>query len=236
VLKEGDTNIVTNILLPIASTSSEIHVYADRDMIAQEEVRIAVEQRVLGVVPNFYSTYDWHSAPLGAKQKYHLAFRAVTDPMAFLSYGSIAAIEQAQNTFPGYGQGMEGYAKRYGAVFADDVIARMTGSAIYPSLFHQDPRYFYKGTGSAKSRVFYAISQAVMCRGDNGSQQFNYSYILGSLTAGALSNFYHPQSDRGLSLTFTNTLIGIGAHAGNDIMREFVFKGITTRGKGDPVP
>ncbi len=236
VLKDGDARIVPNVMLPIASTSTEIHVYANRDTIAQEEVNIAVDQRVLGVLPNFYSVYDWHASPLGAKQKFELAFHASTDPVAFAGYGFVAAIEQAQNTFPGYGQGMAGYGKRYGAAFANDFIGRMTGSAIYPSLFHQDPRYFYKGTGSTKSRVLYAISQAVLCRGDNGHQEINFSHILGSLTAGALSNLYFPQSERGVSLTFTNTLVGTAGNALNNIVREFVLKGITTRGKGNPAP
>ena len=94
------------------------------------------------------------------RQKFDLAFHSITDPVEFVGTGIIAGAEQATDTFPGYGQGAEGYAKRYGAAYADDVLGRVIGSAILPSLIHQDPRYFYKGSGSVRSRAFYAMSRA----------------------------------------------------------------------------
>ena len=124
-----------------------------------------------------------------------------------------AAAEQWQNTFPGYGQGAQGYAKRYGAAYADEAISRMIGSAILPSLLHQDPRYFYRGSGSKKSRALYAISAAVICRGDNGRMQPNYSYVAGAFAAGGISNLYHPAGDRGAGLTIANGFLNVGAHA-----------------------
>ncbi len=86
----------------------------------------------------------WDAAPLTSKLKFNLALRSSTDPVAFLLAGGVAGVEQAHNTFPGYGSGPGGYAKRYGAAYADNVIGRMIGSAILPSLFHQDPRYSIK--------------------------------------------------------------------------------------------
>ena len=98
-------------------------------------------------------------------------------------------------------------AKRYGAGYADIVTGTFIGSAILPSLLKQDPRYFYKGTGSTRSRILYAIANSVICKGDNGRWQANYSSILGSLAAGGISNLYYPAQDRnGAGLTFENAL------------------------------
>jgi hypothetical protein len=230
-LKNGESHIISDIVLPIATQQSEVRVYANKDEIAQEEVTIALQQRVLGVFPNFYSAYDWNAPALPAKQKYNLVAHSIFDPVSFLVIGMQAGAEQAQNTYPSYGQGMEGYGKRYGAAFTTEAVSHMMGRAVYPALFHQDPRYFYKGTGSVKSRAFYAIAEGFMCRGDNGKQQFNYSRLLGSLTAGAVSNLYYPANDRGVSLTFTNAALSIAGNAAGNLVREFVLKGFTSHSK-----
>jgi hypothetical protein len=112
---------------------------------------------------------------------------------------------------------------------ADEALSRMIGSAILPSLLHQDPRYFYRGSGSKKSRAFYAISSAVICRGDNGRLQPNYSYVLGSFAAGGISNLYHPASDRGVGLTIGNGFLNVAAHALDNLGREFVFRKLTPK-------
>jgi hypothetical protein len=138
-------------------------------------------------------------------------------------------VQQAQNHFSGYGQGAEGYAKRYGASYADLVTNTFIGGAILPSLLKQDPRYFYKGTGSVKSRALYAIANAVICKGDNGKWQANYSAILGSIAAGGISNLYYPANDRGAGLTFENAAIGIGATAAANLLQEFVIRKLTPR-------
>jgi hypothetical protein len=91
----------------------------------------------------------------------------------------------------------------------------------------QDPRYFYKGTGTKRSRLMYAIANSVICKGDNGRWEANYSSILGSLAAGGISNLYYPEADRGAGLTFENTLIGIGTTAAANILQEFVIKKLT---------
>lgn len=233
-LHDGDMRIVSGVILPVATAASSVTVFADKEEIAEEQVQIAVQQRVLGVFPNFYSSYDWAAPPMGPKQKFKLALRSVTDPMAFVGAGAIAGVQQYYNAFPGYGGGIEGYAKRYGAAYANDVASRMLSSAIFASVFHQDPRYFYKGTGSVASRTLYAVSTAVIARTDAGKWRPNYADVLGTFAAGALSNLYYPDSSRGLSLTLVNGLVEIAGHAGTSVLREFVLKGITSHPGGKP--
>ena len=120
------------------------------------------------------------------------------------------------------------------AAYADNVIGRMVGSAMLPSLFHQDPRYFYKGTGSFPSRTMYAISSAVITRDDSGRTRPNYSHVLGVFAAAALSNLYYPKASRGLTLTLVNGAVETAGNAGSNIAREFILKGITTHAGGKP--
>jgi len=138
-----------------------------------------------------------------------------------------SGIQQAQNTFNGYGQGAQGYGKRFGASYADFVTGTFLGGAIFPSLLKQDPRYFYKGTGSWRSRLAYALANAVICKRDNGRWETNYSNILGSLAAGGISNAYYPDKNRGVALTFENTVLGIGASAAANVFQEFVVSKLT---------
>jgi hypothetical protein len=140
----------------------------------------------------------------------------------------IAGAEQYKDIFPAYGGGIEGYGKRYGAAFANHVSGILLGRAVYPAIFHQDPRYFYKGRGSIRSRALYAICAAVIARGDDGRWKPNYSRVLGSFSAAAISNLYYPASDRGASLVVLNGLAGTGADAVSNLIREFVLKRITS--------
>ena len=160
----------------------------------------------------------------------------MVDPITFGISGAIAGLQQAQNTFSGYGQGAGGYARRYGAAYGDTVTSTLIGSAILPSLLKQDPRYFYKGTGSKRSRLLYAIANSVICKGDNGHWQANYSAIIGGLAAGGISNLYYPAKDReGAELTIENALIGIGATAAANVLQEFVIrKFMSNVPKSDP--
>jgi hypothetical protein len=181
----------------------------------------------MGVVPNFYVTYNHAAVPLRPKQKFELAWKEIIDPLSFGVTAAVAGIEQGTNAFGGYGQGAQGYGKRYGAAYADFVASTFIGSAILPSLLKQDPRYFYKGTGSKRSRFAYAIANAVICKGDNGHWQANYSGILGSLAAGGISNLYYPATDRDARVTFENTLVAIAGSAANNLLQEFVIRKLT---------
>jgi hypothetical protein len=186
---------------------------------------------VLGVIPNFYVSYVPGAVPLTTKQKFEIAWKTVIDPVTLVVLvGGAAGVEQAENHFSGYGQGAQGYAKRYGAGYADTITGTFIGGAILPSLLKQDPRYFYKGTGSTPSRILYAVANAVICKGDNGHWQTNYSNILGSLASGGISNIYYPAADRnGAGLTFENAAIGIGATAVTNLLQEFVIRKLTPK-------
>ena len=228
VLQPGENYTIPQITLAVAENIVDVEVTLSQQQIAQDQIKVEEKQRLLGVFPNFYVSYDPKAVPLTAKQKFELAWKATTDPVSFAVTGAIAGIEQADNAFSGYGQGAQGYAKRYGAAYADQVSGTFIGSAILPSLLKQDPRYFVKGTGSAKSRVLYAMANAVICKGDNGHWQPNYSFIIGDLSAGAISNLYYPAKNRnGAALTFENTAIVIGAGAIGNIFQEFFLRKLT---------
>ncbi len=225
------TVLVPAITLAFTAASTSITVTGDKEELSVQQVQIAESQRVLGVIPNFYSSYDWNAPPMLARQKYHLAFRSLFDPISFLEVAGIAGAEQYQNIFPAYGSGFEGYAKRYGAAFANHASGDILGRAVYPAIFHQDPRYFYMGKGTVEKRALYAMSTAFVARGDDGRWRPNYSSILGDFSAAALSNLYYPKSDRGASLVLYNGLADIGANAVGNVIREFFLKDITSRRK-----
>ena len=229
-LQADEFRIVPQIVLAVAAASSAVTVMGDKEEIAEEQVHIAVQQRVLKVFPNFYSTYDWNAPPMGTKQKFQLAFRAMIDPMAFAGAAGVAGAEQYYNIFPSYGGGIQGYAKRYGAAYANDFSGRMFSSAIFPSIFHQDPRYFYRGSGThPQAGRSMQCPRPFIARGDNGRWQPNYSEILGNFAAGALSNLYYPSDSRGVTLTIGNALIETAGRAGTNLVREFVLRGITSK-------
>ena len=228
VLQLGESHVVPQIALAVATAVTEVRVGPSWTKVAEEQIKEQEKQRVLGVIPNFYVTYIPNAVPLNSKQKFELAWKFTLDPVSFAMVGAVAGIEQAANQFGGYGQGAEGYGKRYGASFADAAIGNFIGGAILPSVLKQDPRYFYKGTGSKRSRFMYAIATAVICKGDNGHWQPNYSSILGNLAAGGISNLYYPSNDRnGVGLTFESALIGIGTGAATNLLQEFLIRKLT---------
>lgn len=227
-LKSGESLIVPAIQLTVTGGVTSVTVVGDPAVLSEEQVRIAVQQRIGGVIPNFYSSYDWNAPPMLAKQKFQLSLRSILDPVSFLTVAGVAGAEQYQNVFPAYGSGLEGYGKRYGAAFANHVSGTLLSRAVYPALFHEDPRYFYKGKGSVMSRALYAMSAAVMARSDSGRWIPNYANVLGNFSAGAISNAYYPAADRGVSLTLLNGLAETGADAASNLIREFVLKGMTS--------
>jgi carboxypeptidase family protein len=230
VLHAGESYEAQAIVLPLSTATSDVLVTASSQQIAQAQVIEEEKQRVLGLIPNFYIAYTPDAAPLNARQKFDLAWKSSTDPITFLTAGAFAGIEQADNTLSGYGQGAQGYAKRFGANYANTFIGSMIGGAILPSLLKQDPRYFYKGTGSIRSRALYAIANDVVCKGDNGHWQANYSGIIGGLAAGGISNLYYPASSRqGATLTFDNALLGIAGGAVENLLQEFLIRRLTPR-------
>jgi hypothetical protein len=235
ILHPGESLELADTALPVASATTEVQVRVTNNEIAEEQLKVQETQRVLGVIPNFYVTYNPDALPLSSKQKFELAWKTSVDPVTLGASAVIAGVEQANNSYRGYGQGTQGYAKRYGASFTDSFVGVMVGGAILPALLKQDPRYFYKGTGSKRSRVLYALANAVICKGDNGRWQPDYSGILGSLASGGISNLYYPASSRnGAWLTFENTFIGIGGSGIGNIFQEFVVRKLTPHSRGNP--
>ena len=200
------------------------------EQIATEQVKIEEQQRVFGIIPNFYVVYDHNAEPLTTKLKFKLAFKTATDPVT-IRRSSCVCRHQPGGGLPNYGQGWEAYGKRVGAAAADGFSDIMIGGAILPSLLHQDPRYFYQGTGTNKSRALHALSSPFVCRGDNGRLQPNYSSLGGDLATAALSNAYYPASNRGAGMVFENFLISTGERMVNTLVQEFILGKLTSRAK-----
>ena len=242
-LKAGERYDFPETALPIATASQTVNVVMTQEMIAEQEIADETKQRVLGIFPNFYTSYEWNAAPLNAKQKFKVAFKATTDPLIFVTTAVVAGVQQARGTYPEYDDGAAGYGERYGAQYGNAVIGRFIGAAILPSIFHQDPRYFYMGAPSTTGQRFrHAVAFSVTARSDHGHDGHlmpNYSHILGNFIAGYISRSYHPGSNNGFGLAVDNALIGIGGAAVQGLTREFLFRGISSHtpkyAKGKPV-
>jgi hypothetical protein len=230
VVAPGSTATLPPIRLTLAVAGVGVDVTPATVEVAERQIREQERQRVLGILPNFRVSYVPDAAPLNPRQKFHLTWKSIADPTRFASVGIGAGIQYARNDFSEFGTGFEGYAKRYAALYGTIVTGSMISNVVLPTVFKQDPRYFYKGIGSTGSRVGYALSRAVVRRGDNGKPQPDYSRILGSLSAAAISNFYYPpEHRRDAQLMLTNSAIGIGGAAVGNLMQEFVMKRFTTR-------
>jgi hypothetical protein len=192
-----------------------------RPAMAEDPLKQEENPRVFGVIPNFNSTNDPNAPPLTPNQKIDIAFRSAIDPFAFVAAGIDAGHSQLENNFSGYGQGAQGYAKRYAAAYVDSFNGTMIGNAFLPIVFHEDPRYFRKGTGTVMRRFFYAVSTSLWCRRDNASWGPNYANVLGSLAAGGLSNLYYPSTDRGAALTIERAFTDMAEGAGGAVLIEF---------------
>lgn len=227
-LHNGDFQLVAGIRLPILAESTSVIVNAGtQEEIATEQVHIEEQQRVLGFIPNFYVVYDAKNAvPLTTKLKFQMALKVSVDPVSFAGAAFLAGINQAADT-PDYVQGAKGYGQRFGAVYADGVTDVLFGGAILPSLLHQDPRYFYQGTGTTKSRIMHALSNPFICRGDDGRLEPNYSSMGGDLISAGISNAYYPASNRGWGFTFGNFAISTAEREASSLVQEFVIRKLT---------
>jgi hypothetical protein len=233
-VREGEQFQLPAITLSVAPLTTDVEVTLTRAEIAEEQIKEAEKQRVLGIIPNYYISYVHDAVPLSPKQKFELSWKFAADPVSFGITAIIAGVQQGENSFSGFGQGTEGYAKRYAASYANFITGTFISSAILPVVLKQDPRYFYKGTGTRRSRILYAIANAVVCKGDNGNWQPNYSAILGGLATGAISNLYYPAQNRnGVGLTFENALTGIASAAGSNIIEEFLSRKLTPHVHGN---
>jgi hypothetical protein len=194
-----------------------------RDKTEQEKEIERKEQshRLLGVVPRFGVTERQDAPPLTPGDKFHLFAKSAFDPATFAIEGLQAGLSQAENEFPGYGQGAQGYGKRFGASFADEISSGFFSNYFYPTLLKEDPRYFRLGEGSVKHRLGYAIVQEFVCRTDSGGRSFSFENVLGAFSSGGLSNVYYPSSDRGLSLTMSRSAIALAYGSVGGLVDEF---------------
>lgn len=162
-----------------------------------EQTKGTSDDRLFWALPNFLTVENGHNRPpLATSQKFDVTTRSGFDESEYGWYAVLAEISQAEKAEPSYGGGLTGYAKRYGLAFADGAIENYMVNAIYPSMLHQDPRYYRLGKGSVWRRAGYSVSRIFVTRSDAGRSQFNFSEILGSATAAGLYNAYHPASDR----------------------------------------
>jgi hypothetical protein len=228
VVDSGDSQPLLSAVLQVATASSSVTVTLPQHELAAEQLKAEEKQRLLGVFPEFFVTYASNAAPLTTAQKFQLGWKTITDPVAFIGTGIAAGIQQGRNNYPEFGQGVEGYAKRFGAQYADRVTGVIIGHVVMQSIFHQDPRYFYKGTGSVGSRALYAIGTAFVRKGDNGHWQPDYSDVLGSLAGTEISRLYYPFSSRPGRRLFDNVMLEFGGRAANHLLHEFVLRKVTT--------
>jgi hypothetical protein len=227
VLHEAEAFIVPRVELGVEAITTSVNAITQEDL-AEQQITAEEHQRILGILPNFYVSYVPNAAPLTRKQKFKLAFVVSTDPLTFMTTGITAGIEQAQGDFSGYGPGFAGYAQRYAATYGNRLSATFLGSAAFPSLFHQDPRYFYRGHGRIITRALYAISTTVICKGDNGHFQPNYSNVLGNLGAAFIAGTYYPRSDQHTTqVTISDTLLGIAEGSFGTLFQEFLLRHLT---------
>jgi hypothetical protein len=226
------------ITLSIEDVTASVTV-RPTEMIAEEQIKAAEKQRLFGFVPNFYVSYLPDAAPLASRQKFSLAVRHTFDWTSFAGATISAAVQQQIDAYPGYGGGASGYAKRWAARFATERSDDLLSHYVFASLFHQDPRYFYQGTGTTRSRLYHALSYAVVARSDTGKTMPNYAYLFGDIGAAALSTAYYPREDRGAGLIFTNAALGVAGRAIQGVVQEFVARRVTTnvpepRSSGNP--
>jgi hypothetical protein len=216
-LQNQDKPAVTPETQPTPPQQPETSSHGQEKEIQKKEQ----SKRILGVVPQFGVTSREHPAPLTPGQKFHLFAKSSFDPFAYVAAGLQSGLSQAQNEFPGYGQGAAGYGKRYGAALADQVSSNFFANFFWPVLLKEDPRYFRSGQGSIKRRIGYSLAQEFVTRTDSGHRRFNFSNVLGAFSSGGLANLYYPSTDRGLSLTMSRSAISLAYGSVGGLVDEF---------------
>jgi Carboxypeptidase regulatory-like domain len=224
VLQPGQTYALPLVMLTVATQVTEVHVTLPPDQLAELQVKDLEKQRVFGFIPNFYVSYIPNPAPLTRKLKFQLALKSSTDPVTLGGIAVLAGVEQASNKWKEYGQGAQGYFKRFGASYADVASGTFIGNAVLPVVFKQDPRYFYEGPSHpARSRIIRALAGAFIAKSDRtGNWEPNYSDIIGSMAAGGISNLYYPSNRRGMGLVFSTAAIRLGEITAANFFEEFL--------------
>jgi hypothetical protein len=224
-LSPGEILSVPALILAV-SASAEINVSLTQAELSEEYVREQERQRAFGFIPNFLVSYHPDAPPLTVKQKFSLGLHEQFDPGTFIMEGAVAGFEQGLNIFHGYGQGAAGYGKRFGAITADTASDTLLRDSVYASLFHEDPRYFYRGTGSFRSRLWYSIRTAAIAKNDKGKWGPAYASMAGNFSSSALSNMYYPKgsSRNGVGGTLEDGVLRMAGVAIAHIVQEFLIK------------
>jgi hypothetical protein len=214
------------VLVLAVSASAEISVSLTQAELSEEYVREQEHQRAFGFIPNFLVSYHPEAPPLTVKQKFSLGLHEQFDPGTFVMEGAVAGFEQGLNIFHGYGQGAAGYGKRFGAITADTASDTLLRDSVYASLFREDPRYFYRGTGTFRSRLWYSITTAAIAKNDKGNWGPAYASIAGNFSSSALSNAYYPHgsSRNGVGGTLEDGILRMAGVAIAHIVQEFLIK------------
>lgn len=215
-------------VLQVAATTASVDVTLPPRERAKEQLKTEEKQRLLGVFPDFLVSYAPNPAPLTVAQKFHLGWKIIVDPVTLAGTAISAGIDEARNNHPEFGQGTEGYAKRFGTQYTSQISHVIIGHVVMQSIFHQDPRYFYKGTGSFGSRALHAIGMAFLAKSDKGHWQFDYSDVLGGMASHELSSLYYPPTSRPVRRTIDDVLLGFAGRAENNIFHEFISRRVTT--------
>jgi hypothetical protein len=222
-----------SVVLQVAPSVTTVTVGLPPEEVAAEQLRQAEKQRALGVIPNFFVTYDKHPAPLSAKQKLQLGWRTIIDPTTFIVSGITAGIQQQQNSYHQFGQGAAGFAKRYGAAYGTAVDSIFLGGVVMDSIFHQDPRYFYSGEGSPMDRLRYALKASFFVRGDTGRWQLPYADVAGLVASSEIAQTYLPGSRTQYTLLGRAVMFHFLGRVGLNLGEEFFLKKITTNAPMD---
>jgi Carboxypeptidase regulatory-like domain len=230
-VEPGQVTTLADIKLRILTVQRAVTVTYSSKEVAAQQLKAEEQQRVLGFIPNLYVTYEPHPEPLTTKMKFHLAYKDLTHPVFFVRVAQWAGVQQARDNPSEWGQGATGYGKRLGASFADATTGSLISNAILPSLLHQDPRYFYQGTGTKWSRARHAMLAPFVCKGDNGATQPNYSEWGGSLIGYSISTAYYPSSSRTAGHVFENFGIDMGLHVASSLAQEFILAKFTSKHK-----
>ena len=228
-VEPGQEKTLTDVTLHILAVRRAVTVTYSSQEVAAQQLKAEEQQRVLGFIPNLYVTYEPHPEPLTTEMKFRLAYKDLTHPVFFARVALWAGVQQARDNPSEWQQGAKGYGKRLGGGFADAVTGSLISNAILPSVLHQDPRYFYQGTGTKWSRARHAILSPFVCKGDNGATQPNYSQWGGSLIGYSISTAYYPSSNRTAGHVFENFGIDMGLHVASSLAQEFILGKFTSK-------
>jgi hypothetical protein len=234
VLSPGQQLELATIKLVVAAVQTTVTAESQQE-IATQQVHAEETQRILGVIPNFYVVYDKQFVPLTPKLKFQLAWHSSTDVVTIGGAAFLAGINQAADT-PNYQQGWKGYGERFGAVYGGGVTGVFIGGAILPSLLHQDPRYFYQGTGTTKARLMHALEAPFVAKGDNGRWQTNYSSMGGDLFSSAIAISYLPQSNRTVGNVLLNAGTTTAGRVFDAVVEEFLLNRFTSKSQVKKAP